>query len=136
MDQIVHRQSCELAFADTDASGWMYFPNIFKYVEIAEQAYLRQQGILVFDRNLGGWPRVKVSCQYKRPFLFGDKIEVRLAIERIGASSLTWKFEVVNANGELSASGGLTTVRVDNFGRPQIISATERQQLEAGIPTD
>ena len=33
MEVPLHRQACEVAFGDTDASGWMHFPNIFLYVE-------------------------------------------------------------------------------------------------------
>jgi acyl-CoA thioester hydrolase len=131
MENSVYRQSGEIAFGDTDASGWMHFPNIFKYVEAAEHRYLRSRGILVFDRAEGGWPRVKVACDFKRPFRCGDSFEVLLAISRIGGSSLTWDFEVVNAAGEVAAFGSMTNVRVDHEGRPKLISDEERQQLQA-----
>lgn len=119
----------EVAFADTDASGWMHFPNIFRYVEETEHEFLRSRGILVFDRAKGGWPRVKVSCDFKRPLLAGDRIEVQLAVPRIGSSSITWDFEVLNADGETAAIGSMTNVRVDQTGKPQEISATEREAL-------
>ena len=133
MENPVYRQAGEIAFGDTDASGWMHFPNIFKYVEAAEHAFLRSQGILVFDRAEGGWPRVKVACDYKRPFQCGDTFEVLLGISRIGASSVSWDFEVLNAAGEAAAFGSMTNVRVDHEGRPKLISDEERQQLERGI---
>ena len=130
MENSVYRQSGEIAFGDTDASGWLHFPNIFKYVETAEHAFLRSRGILVFDRAEGGWPRVKVACDFKRPFRCGDSFEVLLAISRIGGSSLTWDFEVVDAAGEVAAFGSMTNVRVDHEGRPKPISGEERAQLE------
>jgi acyl-CoA thioester hydrolase len=133
MENPVHRQSGEIAFCDTDASGWMHFPNIFKYVETAEHAYLRSCGILVFDRAEGGWPRVKVSCDYKRPLCCGDSFEVLLDISRIGASSLTWDFKVMNAAGEIAAFGSITNVRVDQQGKPKLISNEERKLLSSGI---
>jgi acyl-CoA thioester hydrolase len=132
MDDPVYRQAGEIAFGDTDASGWMHFPNVFKYVEAAEHAFLRAQGVLVFDRAQGGWPRVKVSCDYQRPFQYGERFEVLLEISRIGASSITWNFEVVNAAGETAAFGSMTNVRVDHEGRPKLISEGERQQFQAG----
>jgi acyl-CoA thioester hydrolase len=129
MENPLHRQTGEIAFGDTDASGWMHFPNIFKYVEVAEHAFLRSRGILVFDREEGGWPRIKVSCEYKRPFRCGDKYEVLLAISGIGGASLSWKFEMVNAAGEIAAFGIMVNVRVDQNGRPKMISASERASL-------
>ncbi|MES2659909.1 MAG: thioesterase family protein [Verrucomicrobiota bacterium] len=133
MENPVHRQAGEIAFGDTDASGWMHFPNIFKYVETAEHAFLRSRGILVFDRAQGGWPRVKVSCDYKRPFLAGERFEVLLAISRIGASSVTWDFKVLNAMGETAAFGSMTNVRVDHEGKPKLITDEERAKLDRGI---
>jgi acyl-CoA thioester hydrolase len=133
MENPVHRQAGEIAFGDTDASGWMHFPNVFKYVEVAEHAFLRSRGILVFDRAQGGWPRLKVACEFRRPFQFGDRFEVRLAISRIGASSLSWVFEVTNAAGEIAAFGSMTNVRVDREGRPMVISVEDRQQLERAV---
>lgn len=130
MENPLFRHLGEVAFGDTDASGWMHFPNVFKYVETAEHACLRSRGILVFDRDAGGWPRVKVSCDYRRPFLAGDSYEVLLGLDRIGASSVTWKFEVLNRVGEVSADGSITNVRVDRFGKPQLISAEDRAALE------
>ena len=129
MDNPVYRQAVEVAFGDTDASGWMHFPNIFRYVEAAEHAFLRSRGIVVFDRAWGGWPRAKVSCDYKRPLQCGDRIEVRLAISRVGTSSVAWDFEVANAAGETAAFGSMTTVRVDPQGRPMEITEAERAAL-------
>ncbi len=131
MENPVYRQAGEIAFADTDASGWMHFPNIFRYVEKAEHAFLRSRGILVFDRSVGGWPRVKVSCDYKRPFLTGDSFEVLLEIARLGASSITWNFEVLNAAGETAASGSMTNVRVSHEGKSVLISDEDRAKLTA-----
>ena len=133
MDAPLHRHACEVAFGDTDASGWMHFPNIFRFFEEAEHAFLRSRGILVFDRAQGGWPRVKVTCDYKRPLVTGDRIEVLLEITRLGASSVTWNFEVLNPTGETAAFGSVTTVRVNHEGRPQLISEEERQALEKTV---
>ncbi len=129
----VHRQAGVIAFGETDASGWMHFPNVFKYVEAAEHECLRARGVVVFDRNEGGWPRVKVSCEYKRPFVAGDRFEVLLGISKIGASSITWDFQVINAVGEIAAFGSMTNVRVDHRGKPALISPDERQKLDSGI---
>jgi len=123
-------QSSEVAFGDTDASGWMHFPNIFRYVERAEHAFLRSRGVLVFERGHGGWPRAKVACDYKRPLQTGDAMTVELAITRLGAASITWAFEVLNADGEIAAFGSMTTVRVGEDGRPCEISAEERIALQ------
>jgi len=129
MESPFHRHACEVAFGDTDASGWMHFPNIFLYAERAEHEFLKSRGVVVFDRALGGWPRVRVACDYKLPLLTGDRIEVLLAISHIGTSSITWNFEILTTAGATAATGSMTTVRVNATGKPQAISAAERTAL-------
>lgn len=128
MDAPLHRETLRVAFGDTDMSGWMYFPNVFRYVEVAEHAFLRARGIPIMGRDFGGWPRAHVDCDYRRPLMFGDEIEVRLAIERIGASSITWRFEIQRA-GETCATGSVVTVSVDERGKPREIPAGIRALL-------
>lgn len=129
MENILFRHAGKIAFGDTDASGWMHFSKIFTYVEIAEHAFLRSRGVVVYDKLEGGWPRVKVTCDYKRPFLQDASFEVLLSISRIGSSSIVWDFEVINADGEVAAFGSMTNVRLDNEGRPKSICFAERDAL-------
>jgi YbgC/YbaW family acyl-CoA thioester hydrolase len=129
MDAPLYRHFREVAFGDTDAGGWAHFPNILRYVEEAEHAFLKSRGLMVFDRALGGWPRVNVSCDFAKPLQFGDRVEVQLAIAQIGNSSVTWKFELLNETGECAASGRMTTVRVDEQGRSKQLSDAEREAL-------
>ncbi len=128
MEHPLHRHRLIVPFGDTDASGWMHFPNVFRYVEAAEHEFLRSSGLLVFDRAQGGWPKVHVDCDYKRPLLTGDEIEVQLAVSRVGAAAVNWSFEVWKA-GELSSSGTFVTVRVGNDGRPAEIDEPTRRAL-------
>lgn len=128
MEAPVHTHSSRVSFGDTDCSGWLHFPNIFRHVEEAEHAFLRGRGIPIISREQGGWPRVHVSCDFKRPLRFDDEIEVQLGIERIGAASLNWVFEVLK-DGELCAFGKITTVRVDHEGKPLVIDDATREKL-------
>jgi YbgC/YbaW family acyl-CoA thioester hydrolase len=133
MKPSAHSHACEVAFADTDASGWMHFSNIFRYVEAAEHAFLKSRDVQVFDLKHGGWPRAQVSCNYQHPLRAGDRIVVLLEIERIGSSSLVWNFEILNPAGEIAAAGSMTTVHVNADGRPQKISTSVRAALERGL---
>lgn len=130
MENICHRQKFEVAFSDTDASGWVHFSKALIYAEKAEHEFLRQRGLSVFDRGQGGWPRVKVSCEYKRPLNFQEKFEVRLSLDHIGGTSLVWKFEIVKESGELAARGEMVTVKVDTTGSVASITDEERKFLE------
>jgi acyl-CoA thioester hydrolase len=124
----LHVHPAQVTFGDTDCSGWLHFPSIFRHVEEAEHAFLAGQGITIIDREQGGWPRVHVSCDFKRPLRFGDKIEVQLGIEKIGAASVSWVFEVLKGD-EVCAFGKMTTVRVDHEGKPFEIDSETRAKL-------
>lgn len=130
MDAPLHRHRCVVAFGDTDASGWMHFTSAFRYAEAAEHEFLRSRGVLVFDREHGGWPRVKADAEFKRPLLAGDQIEVLLEITRIGGASITWDFEILHPDGEPAVFGSMTNVRVDGSGKARLISDAERAALE------
>lgn len=129
MESVHFRHQTEVTFGDTDASGWMHFPNIFQYVERAEHAFLKSLGVVTYERSQGGWPRVHVACDYKKPLLGGDQIEVSLAITRVGESSLTWEFEISTCDGHVAAVGQMVTVRVNHEGKKQAISDQERIAL-------
>jgi acyl-CoA thioesterase FadM len=107
----------------------MHFPNVFRYVEAAEHAFLRSLGVELYDFAHGGWPRAHVECDYKQPLRAGDQIEVQLNLEKVGGASLTWQFELVNSSGVVAASGTMVTVRVDAHGRPQEIESSVRDRL-------
>ena len=128
MDRPLHRHACEVAFGDTDASGWVHFPNVFRYVEAAEHVFLRSHGLALYDFAQGGWPRAHVECDYKKPLQAGDCLEVQLALEKLGNSSLHWSFEIWKAD-ELAARGKMVTVRVDASGKPRAIEDSLREIL-------
>jgi acyl-CoA thioester hydrolase len=127
---ICHRYPREVAFSDTDASGWVHFTKLLGYAEEAEHGYLRECGIPVFDKASGGWPRVRIACDYRLPLRFQDRIEVRLMLGKIGGSSVEWKFEIANAGGDIVAEGEMVTVKVNAIGKAEPISAAEKKLLE------
>ena len=63
MENTCHRHQCEVAFADTDASGWVRFSKILIYAEKAEHEFMRLRGLDVFNRATGGWPRFKIMVK-------------------------------------------------------------------------
>jgi len=84
--------------------------------------------LALYDFAQGGWPRVHVECDYKKPLRAGDRLVVLLALEKLGGSSLHWAFEVWKAD-ELAATGKMVTVRVDATGKPREIDASLRKIL-------
>jgi len=80
-----HRSVCEVAFADTDASGFAYFTRIPAYVKKAEYALLRRLGFKFYESAVAGWLRVRVSCDYLKQVRFWNEWKVFMVFEKIGA---------------------------------------------------
>lgn len=106
----------KVPFADTDMAGIVHFSRILGYVEEAEHAAMSRLGAPVIDSD-GGFPKVHVDCDYKRPLKFNDSVSIELGLIRVGSSSLTWKFSIKVGN-RLAAEGSMVTVYVSSDGTP------------------
>ncbi|WP_411827318.1 acyl-CoA thioesterase [Luteolibacter sp. AS25] len=130
MENPCHSYDCEVAFADTDASGWVHFTKILTYAERAEHDFLVKSDVPVFERKGGGWPRVHVTCDYKMPLKFQEKLQVIIGLKRLGSASICWAFEILKDGGKLAAVGEMIVAKVDCNGAPTRISDDERKFLE------
>jgi acyl-CoA thioester hydrolase len=140
----IHRRLVE--FADTDLAGLMHFSNYFRFVEGAEHAFFRSLGFRVHttDGKLQeGWPRLEVSCTYRKPARFEQVLEICLRVEEIRTSSLRytfWIFVEGDPTRTLLAHGsfGIIHVELDPTAhqiRKTPVPATVRTKLEAAMAT-
>jgi YbgC/YbaW family acyl-CoA thioester hydrolase len=87
--------SRKIEFADTDMGGIVHFARFVVFMETAEHEFLNAVGTSVAMEHDGlhiGWPRVKVSCEYKRPARFGDVLDIHLRVLHKGTRSMTYGF--------------------------------------------
>jgi YbgC/YbaW family acyl-CoA thioester hydrolase len=106
------RVSRTVEFADTDMAGIVHFSNFFRFMEAAEHAYLRACGLSVFGEWEGvaiTFPRVNAACDYLKPLRFQEVVEITVAVEHVGRSSVRYAFEF-GKEGVAIARGKLTTV--------------------------
>jgi YbgC/YbaW family acyl-CoA thioester hydrolase len=99
-------------FADTDMAGIVHFAQFFLFMEAAEHAYLRACGLSVameYEGQKISFPRVSASCDYIRPARFQDVLEVAVEVEKVGRSSVSYRF-VFSKDGQEIATGRLTAV--------------------------
>ena len=112
--RMVHR----VEFADTDMAGIIHFASYFRYMEVTEHAFFRSLGFSIHTRTPEfevGWPRVRVSCDFKRPLRFEDEVEVHLRVREKREKALTYDFIFRQVNGEPAlevARGSFTVVCV------------------------
>ena len=125
-------------FRDTDAAGIAHFSAFFFWMESVEHELLRAAGVPVVDRGADGvdasWPRVSVSCDYSSAVRFGDELDVAVAVEAIGRTSVTYAFGF--AHGDRSVARGRVVavrclMRPDAKPEPIAIPADIAVRLEA-----
>jgi acyl-CoA thioester hydrolase len=122
---VEHRERRRVAWIDTDAGGRIHFTAVFRYVEAAETGLRRELGLM------DGWadyPRRRVEADYLSVLRFEDEVEVRIVPERLGRTSITWRWEIAR-DGERCVEGRHTVVHVDAEGRPAELPRDVRERL-------
>ncbi|MFC3585590.1 acyl-CoA thioesterase [Streptantibioticus rubrisoli] len=121
-----HVEHMRVAWADTDASGRIHWSVIFRWAEAAEHAFLHTLGWQ--PSEVGSYPRRSTEAEYHRPLRFGQRFELRIGVERVGTSSVTFGWTVIS-DGQTCVSGRHTVVHIDGNGRP----APWPDHLRAGL---
>lgn len=119
-----------LRWADADAAGRLHFPRIFELIEEAESELVRQIE-WPMNRSLGyDFPRAHIECRFMRVISLDDPFRLRLAVGKLGRTSIRYDYQVVDEEEELAIDGTMTIVVVKD-GKPTPIPDTLRSALEA-----
>jgi len=97
---------------DTDATGVLYFPEQFKIVGEAFEAFLLQQKIILKDRIAKEdylLPVVHAEGDYHLPLSVGDEVVIELSLSAIGTSSFTLLARILKDGVE---AGGVKLIHV------------------------
>ena len=108
--------SIRVTWADTDAAGVVHFSNYFRFFERAEEEFYRALGFSFTDfHSRGLWfPRVEAFCQYKKPAVFNDVLEVEVTVDELREKSVRLGFTILNIETrDFLASGYLVVVAAD-----------------------
>jgi acyl-CoA thioester hydrolase len=123
-------------FADTDTAQIMHFANFFRFMESAELDFLHSLGLSFAWRTDGvkwGLPRVAASCDFLRPAVFEDVLTITVTVEKVGAKSVSYRFDFSNQRGEPVAVGRITTVLCRHLGPGQLESVEIPPDLRAKL---
>jgi 4-hydroxybenzoyl-CoA thioesterase len=112
----VHSLSIDVRFGDCDPAGIVYFPRYFDFFHQAMETWFPTHlgfgyDEFVRERKLG-FPAVHSEADFERPSRFGDRIEIRQRVTRLGRSSITFAYEVHGPEG-LRARGRSVCVVMD-----------------------
>jgi acyl-CoA thioester hydrolase len=126
-----HISQARVAWIDTDAGGRIHFTAAFRWAEAAETGLMRSLGLLDV---WGDYPRRAVEAEYLAVLRFEDEFEVELTVDKVGTSSITYRWEIRRLDGEVCIRGRHTAVHVDADGRPAPLSAKVRSALAGAQP--
>jgi acyl-CoA thioester hydrolase len=124
---VEHVERTRVAWVDTDASGRIHFTAAFRWAELAETGLTRKLGPL---DGWGSFPRRRVEADYLRVLVFDDEIEIRLWVEKVGTTSVTYAW-TISKDGEPYVEGRHIAVHVDEAGRPEPLPEQVRAALAA-----
>ena len=83
-------------FGDLDGAGIAYYPNLVNFLHEAFEDFFRghvgRPYPEIYAEGLG-FPTVKLEMEFVSPVRYGDHVDVALAVERIGRSSVQVRYE-------------------------------------------
>lgn len=133
MDHVyIHRTL--VRFTHTDPAGYVFFPHFFEMFQAAVEDWFNDcLGLNYADLILQGgvgFPTARTECDFLRPCRLGETLELRLALEQVGRTSFTLRFDgSVRGEARLCARSVLVTIEMEQ-GRPQPLGADLRQRLQ------
>ena len=120
-----HVERLRVAWADTDAGGRIHFTAALRYAELAEAALRRRLGLL---DDWADYPRRRIEADYYSVLRFDDEVDVRIRPERVGETSITWRWEIVRS-GDVCVDGRHVVVHVDADGASASLPPALREAL-------
>jgi len=125
-------KSCPTRWADNDAYGHVNNTVYYQWFDTAVNAWLVEMGLLDIERGDPIGLVVETGCAYFAPLSFPGDVEVGIAVERLGNSSVTYRIGVFGAGSDaVSAQGHFTHVYVGRESRrPAALPQEWRAKLE------
>jgi 4-hydroxybenzoyl-CoA thioesterase len=135
------RRTYKVRFGDTDPAGVMYFPRFLDvFHEVFEDWFdddLRMPYRWVLEDTRIGFPAVHTECTYKKPFRFGQTIEVELSVVRVGNKSFACRYRArLAGETEVRVDARVVTavVNLDSFVAVPIPAPLRKALLDRAVP--
>ena len=119
-------------WGDNDAYGHVNNTVYYQWFDTAVNAWLVEVGLLDIEHGDPIGLVVETGCNYFEPLSFPGDVEVGIAVDRLGSSSVTYRIGVFGAGrDEPSAQGHFTHVYVGREDRrPAPLPDDWREKLE------
>lgn len=119
-------------WADNDVYGHVNNTVYYEWFDTAVNAWLVEAGLLDIERGDPIGLVVETGCSYFAPLSFPGDVEVGIAVERLGSSSVTYRIGVFGVGqAKPAAQGHFTHVYVGRHSRhPAPLPDFWREKLE------
>jgi acyl-CoA thioesterase FadM len=131
-------QQRRLNWGEADPAGTIYAPRAIDFaIQAIEGLWIAAAGLSFSElhaRHGLSAPWVHTACEFTNPLRAGEAFELRVALKRIGRSSLNWSGEATRPGGESLFRLKLVSVIIDTkSGKPREIPETIRAALSAYV---
>ena len=124
-------------FADVDNAGIFYYPRFFHAFHVAFEEWW-ERGVgrayhLITGTDKIGFPAVHIECDFRKPVTFGDPMEIRVGVKRIGKTSVVFRYEIAHRDtGAVHCHADITKAVVDmSTWKPVVPPPAIRKALES-----
>ena len=123
-------------YSEVDGMGIVYHANYLVYFDLGRTEYLRAAGSDYAQLERDGFRLVVVELcvQYLRPARFDDDLRLGVSLAELGRASLTFRYELRDAQDALLVSGHTRLGCLDTRHRPTRLPAATLACLERGRP--
>ena len=123
-------------FVDVDSTGRIHFTAMMRYWEKAEHALMRALGLPYITLSPAlAFPRVHVSCDFKRAVRYDDELTVEAWIARVGRSSWTVEFAAYFTSEYMPAARDEARASVAT-GRMTIVTVGQASEQPIPLPDE
>ncbi len=128
-DRFVAENTFHVRYAETDAMAVVHHASYIVYFEEGRSHYARQRGsdYAAFERGGHYLAVTEINARYIKAARYDQLITVRCWIAAMKSRTLTFEYEIVNAdNGELFVTGHSTHICLTHAGRVATLPAEWR----------
>ncbi|MBP8232822.1 MAG: acyl-CoA thioesterase [Rhizorhabdus sp.] len=113
-----HWTRIQTLWADNDVYGHVNNAVHYRWFDTAVNAWLIERGLLDIEKGNPIGLVVETACRYAASLAYPEVVEIGLAVEKIGTSSVTYRLGAFGAGkDEAAAQGRFTHVYVDRASR-------------------
>ncbi len=119
-------------YSETDQMGVVYYANYMVWFEMVRTEFFRNNGMSYRDlekKDKIFLPVVEVSCKYKIPLKYDDKITVAAKLVEMGVSRIVFEYEIRRGD-KLTTTGVTKHVFINEKGLPVRVPAKVRSKFQ------